>query len=81
MKSIRALNLLKKYKLVHKDMRLRDLKFYRRIFEDKSWEDFIRNRMMAEYLVGKRDLSKAITIPEVNMSVGGTLNLETGKLE
>lgn len=79
MKSIRALSVMKKHGLCHKDMRFRDLKCLRRIFGHKTWEDFIRAQLMARYLTGK-DIEKPIIVPEVNMAIGGTLNLATGQL-
>jgi hypothetical protein len=81
MKAIRALILLKKYKLIHKNYKLKHLKMVRVIFEDKTWEDFIRNILAREYLIGTRDLSKPIYIPEVKMAIGGTLSINVGKLE
>jgi hypothetical protein len=81
MKAITALIILKKHKLVHKDLHLAQLKWLRKLFGDKSWEEFIQMRLFSEYITGKRDLSKPIIVPEVKMSIGGTMNMHTGKLE
>ena len=43
-------------------------------------ETFIQNVLAREYLLGNRDLKIPIIIPEVKMSIGGTLNLHTGEL-
>jgi hypothetical protein len=81
MKAITALTLLKKHKLVHKDLHLARLKWLRKLFGDPTWESFIHGVLAREYLLGKRDLSKPIIIPEVKMSIGGTMNLSTGALK
>jgi hypothetical protein len=81
MKAITALMILKKYKLVHKDLHVSKLKWLRKLFGDKSWEEFIQMRLFSEYITGKRDLSVPIIVPEVKMSIGGTMNMHTGKLE
>lgn len=76
MKAITALTLLKKHRFINQNMRLRDLRFLRRLFEAKTWEDFIRHIMITEYLVGKRDLTEEIRIPEANFAIGGTTKFE-----
>jgi hypothetical protein len=80
MKAITALTLLKKHELVHKHLHVSRLKWLRRLFGDDSWETFIQNVLAREYLLGNRDLKIPIIIPEVKMSIGGTLNLHTGEL-
>jgi hypothetical protein len=81
MKAITALTILKKHKLVHKHLHLARLKWLRKLFGYKTWEEFIQMQLFAEYIIGKRDLSKSIIVPEVKMSIGGTMNMHTGKLE
>ena len=80
MKSITALKLLKRHKLVHKDVRLQDLKKLRRMFRIDTWPDYIRYVMQISYLSGKRDLSNPIIIPEVQFAIGGTQCMHCGKL-
>ena len=81
MKAFTALVLLKKNRLINQNMRLGDLKFLRRLFEDKTWKDFVRHIMLAQYLVGDIDLTEEIRIPEAKLSIGGTMKLNLVKKE
>ncbi|MDD3962223.1 MAG: hypothetical protein PHT77_10215 [Bacteroidales bacterium] len=78
MKAITAMSLMKKHGLIHNQMRLRDLKMFRRAFGHKTWPDFIKSQMFAFYLT--KELKTPIIIPEVGFAVGGTMNMETGQL-
>ena len=73
MKAITALGLLKRHGFAHSSLTLRELKRARVILAYRTWEEFIRGAMLGEYLVGKRDLTEAVSIPEVKLSIGGTL--------
>lgn len=88
MKSITALNLLKKHGLVNKHWTLRSLKWYRRYLiwsgfplDDLStWEGTIRHIMKLQYMAGDMDLTEPITIPEVSFSIGGTVEIHVGRM-
>ena len=81
MKAITALTLLKRHKLINERMRLSDLKFIRRLFGISRWDEFVRHIMFVQYLNEDFPMPEAITIPEVGLSVGGTLRIDIGRLE
>ena len=73
MEAKEALEILRKHDLVGPYMTLKMLKQFRNVaYPLSTWPRVIRGLMMVEYLVGDKDLTEPIVIPEVNMSIGGT---------